>query len=371
VTNASPCEVKCTRGHQQQLSLVSKYNTRDLSYPEDVVSAFAGITTLLSHTFPGGFHFGLPLMFFDAALLWQPQTVVERRLPKDLSSFMNPIPSWSWVGWKGYLRINCWDQVGDYFMSEPPFQIPRTSVRTVPTVKWYSHQTRSSQGTQIVSTWYEYRKKYLDHVAQPPSGWALHKYHGHNGQYPQNLVRLPERNRLPSVFYTNDSYPEFRFWYPIPMGESVSSAVEYSAAKFISCRTQTAWLYKGERIEKLYISISVRDSRGNWAGMLQLQEEDECMNKFAQSHEHALHEDQKIQLVAISEGYFYNGSIIGDEYADEFWLEERPKSTEKYEFYNTLWIEWEDGIGIRKALGRISKEAWERQELEWIDLMLG
>jgi hypothetical protein len=34
-------------------------------------------------------------------------------------------------------------------------------------------------------------------------------------------------------------------------------------------------------------------------------------------------------------------------------------------------VEWEEGIAYRKAYARVMKSAWEAQELEWIDLILG
>jgi hypothetical protein len=43
--------------------LVQNYNERNFTYPEDVLAAFAGITTALSHTFHGGFICGLPSLF--------------------------------------------------------------------------------------------------------------------------------------------------------------------------------------------------------------------------------------------------------------------------------------------------------------------
>jgi hypothetical protein len=41
------------------------------------------------------------------------------------------------------------------------------------------------------------------------------------------------------------------------------------------------------------------------------------------------------------------------------------------EFYYVLWIEWENGIAYRKGLGRVLKEAWEREVKDEIDLILG
>lgn len=44
--------------------------------------------------------------------------------------------------------------------------------------------------------------------------------------------------------------------------------------------------------------------------------------------------------------------------------EERTEPFERYEYYNVLWIEWEDGIAYRKGVGRVEKGMWEAQPLE-------
>ncbi len=73
----------------------------------------------------------------------------------------------------------------------------------------------------------------------------------------------------------------------------------------------------------------------------------------------------------ISEGHATEGST--EPGINEWTMEERPKSPKgnKYEFYNVLWVEWEEGIAYRKGCGRVMKSAWEAQNLEWIDLTLG
>ena len=53
--------------------LVESYNPRSLTFESDVLDAFASVAEALTHVFPGGFHCGLPEMFFDIALLWQPR----------------------------------------------------------------------------------------------------------------------------------------------------------------------------------------------------------------------------------------------------------------------------------------------------------
>jgi hypothetical protein len=75
------------------------------------------------------------------------------------------------------------------------------------------------------------------------------------------------------------------------------------------------------------------------------------------------------ELVSISQGYADDDRYIN--WPDEWHLNERLTSTERYEFYHVLWIEWQNGIAYRRALGRVMKEVWQRQELERIELILG
>ncbi|KAF2444116.1 hypothetical protein P171DRAFT_444354 [Karstenula rhodostoma CBS 690.94] len=81
--------------------LVNGFNCSGLTFPEDVLSAFAGVSTELGRKFTGGLISGLPAFFFDPCLLWQPlrrQGPAKRRLPKaDAAASM--LPSWSWAGW--------------------------------------------------------------------------------------------------------------------------------------------------------------------------------------------------------------------------------------------------------------------------------
>jgi hypothetical protein len=49
--------------------VVLDYNRRRLTYDADVLRAFSGITKIPEKVFPGGVHFGVPILFFDWALL--------------------------------------------------------------------------------------------------------------------------------------------------------------------------------------------------------------------------------------------------------------------------------------------------------------
>ena len=55
--------------------LVRSYNIRQLSFPEEALPAFTGILSALSRRFLDGFYGGIPVMYFDIALLWKLQMV--------------------------------------------------------------------------------------------------------------------------------------------------------------------------------------------------------------------------------------------------------------------------------------------------------
>ncbi|KAL2197040.1 heterokaryon incompatibility [Corynascus similis CBS 632.67] len=99
---------------------VVQYNGRNLSFPEDALDAFAGILATLSRTAfsRGGFLCGLPVLFFDAALLWYNSSPLERRraarqprrrqqgdddVGDAATSSSSPVlpPSWAWAAWGG------------------------------------------------------------------------------------------------------------------------------------------------------------------------------------------------------------------------------------------------------------------------------
>jgi hypothetical protein len=124
--------------------LLSIYNQRALSFPKDAVNAFSGALFDLGKAFPGGFISGIPVLFFDAMLIWQPYTPVNRRtVVHDQLRRGDLLPSWSWVGWQGdidseslrsassYLR----NTPGEFTRSDPPVWCPN-SWHTIPTVNW-------------------------------------------------------------------------------------------------------------------------------------------------------------------------------------------------------------------------------------------
>ena len=91
------------RGLWVYTNCVPLYTARILTNRKDVLAAFNGICNVMEKTMQAPFIFGLPSSHFDVALLWQPQSALERRQPKNDNERAEyngmQFPSWSWCGW--------------------------------------------------------------------------------------------------------------------------------------------------------------------------------------------------------------------------------------------------------------------------------
>ena len=75
-------------------NLVKEYASRNLTHSFEVSNAFRGIEELLISQFDiKGFLYGLPVAYFNQALLWSSGGHFPDRRLKEF-------PSWSWMGWK-------------------------------------------------------------------------------------------------------------------------------------------------------------------------------------------------------------------------------------------------------------------------------
>jgi hypothetical protein len=83
---------------------VEEYTLRNLTYPSDILNAFAGVLRDHCKSMKTTSFYGLPTSIFDMALLWQPSSDNPRR---------QGFPSLSWAGWHGGVR---W--LGDTMVSQ-------------------------------------------------------------------------------------------------------------------------------------------------------------------------------------------------------------------------------------------------------------
>jgi heterokaryon incompatibility protein (HET) len=352
------------------LKMINLINDRDFTYPEDILSSFAGTTTTLLHLFTGGMLCGLPEMFFDVALLWQPEKQSLRRLPRrgqteNGNGTSSLLPSWSWVGWHGLICGNSW-ATGTDFAASSRGLIAHTAQSTIPITTWYTAaQPDSEKRRKIEVVWAEWRERYKNEKEPLPKGWRRIKY-------------KPGSRRGVEDYLSPDGYgkclfkhesTDFDFWYPIPLRNPDPDPKPRPTTQYIFGKVQSTYLSVSLDVPKQYnICISLLDREGRWAGALRLHH----LSDVAQIRDELQKSENgvKLQLVAISRGSTpANEPLISEFVRHGYDL--GPKIGDKYQFYNVLWIEWENQIAYRKALGRVNKSIWEAQDLETMDLVLG
>lgn len=334
-------------------AMVRCYNQRKLTFPEDAVFAIAGMTSLLSRTFQGGFVCGLPELFFDIALLWAPWSQVDRRLPSERSKSSGGIthlPSWSWVGWEGDLDPWIWNSGCDYDKGHDKCN---TSRETISILQWFTNNEPRRDSSRAIRADIDRYKEQHSTAQELPPGWTRHVYHGPEGSSP---YMGPLRHRR--YFYTHESNPTFEFWYPIPLGdERITKAPE----NYLFTTTYgTTLLAKNIHTSKGQTRASLYDDEDTWVGVLRLHNVDDS---------DLLEWDNECELVAISRGRADN-SRENEPGLDEWEFEERPRSGPLYEFYNVLWICWDGNIAYRRGAGRVVRESWEAMRLKEVSLIL-
>lgn len=346
---------------QQYIEMVREYNTRQLTFPADRLRAIAGLMTVWNTSFHGGFIFGLPQMFFDDALLWQPRTLLYRRIPKMFDSDKVVLPSWSGAGWEGEILSPEWASQWDY--------VSRAFHHG--TVIWKLISTVNGPTVRVAKTANLLRCHLTDtvvvlliHGHHSSLGWSRRPAAAGVTHHGGSASRDANSDRTEHTHFVHIRFPGVKFGYPIPLPEADQQNCSQTSPPFLFGRTRRGY-FKVDRtsdkcsqvrgldelrsqIKILHLLISLQDNNGRWAGFIQLH--DETLISLLNS---ALKVNwRELELVSISAGTaIFSTSLRG--------------------FYNVLWIEWKEGIAYRKGLGRISKEAWERQATEWIDLTLG
>jgi hypothetical protein len=337
--------------------LVSMYNRRDLSYPEDVLNAFRGTFSLLSQSFDGVNISGLPETFFNATLLWQPWTPMIRRRAKLQRKGDAVLPSWSWIGWCGDIHSESWALAYTYLRShrgQPSTPQDLYNWQVDPTVEWHYSSRLDDEHYRILDTSQDYRQLSDKPERLEELGWT--RWMHSSG----------------STVYRHHSVPTQRFWYPIPIPPTPRVRSGLVSARFLHGKTRVATFGLGERF---YSEVCDCDSvdllsptceyeegseiRDQWAGFLRLNRVRNSKVRFRGSAT-----TTTCDLVELSAGSFVE-NINGVELFEESQRPARPKDRRIYEFYNVLCVRWKEQpdtlsrVGYRRALGRVQKDAWD------------
>jgi hypothetical protein len=142
---------------EQYVSIVSDFANRKLTYPEDGLNAVSSLLTVMNSSFLGGFISGLPEMFLDEALLWQPAEPMQRR-------GSNSLPSWSWAGWEGQIIRREWMDHWAHLkgLRSPSSRMPLRPV--ISAVTWFFGDTLEERTPANISG-----HTYMYHIFDTPS----------------------------------------------------------------------------------------------------------------------------------------------------------------------------------------------------------
>ncbi len=190
-------------------TFVENFTQRNITYANDLLNAFAGISRILEHRFRSTLCFGIPQTALDFLLLWQPDQYQQRRTLK-VEGVSYPIfPSWSWAGWIGKVAYT--------------FTFPFKN--NSPRLMW--ENGGPWEGYRINPT--EVAANYCSTV----EGWKRWE------------ERIDNAGSAPWSYYIEESEPNVRFSFPIQPVPSVGRPLMEVASKsdYLRFRTLSALFY--------------------------------------------------------------------------------------------------------------------------------
>lgn len=399
---------KIERGFPDMSSLAAimyEYNHREFTFEEDALPGISGLLSAWSRTFTGGFLCGLPEMFFHRSLGWMPRrtyTDLRRRTPsgevltnraKDTSLAI--LPSWSWLGWKGEVKLSGLSQSEGLCQPEavslndlPGVSPNRWNIEeTTPTTTWYtSNEAHGGALRRIGSSWYENRDKLYKDLLRPlPHGWSRFKL---ESRETESDYSVGERQHLfpPGCgkdLFEHVKLPGVHWYYPFPVMD-FANAPQYmpEQTQYLFCRTQRTRLFASRVLDvndwvlKRNVLLLHVKPHGEKAGELQAHN-DELVEGLLPSVEAGLdtakgdsHTGAYVELVIIYESCINEAERIRSDAGDD-WGKSFTGNIITHHRYAVLWVEWQEGIAYRRGIGHVDKASWELSGPEEIDLVLG
>ncbi|KAF4121305.1 Heterokaryon incompatibility protein (HET) [Geosmithia morbida] len=345
------------------------YSARRVTSVEDTVRAFSSVTNVLSRIFPGGFLYGMPLMFLDIALLWRPQASIRRRAVANRPF----LPSWSWMGWwfDGVaVDLTLWRAAADYLLDTAAERAGKSAgstggkrlqsnimFRVKPTIRWAVSNRTTHVPVDSSGLRYRELRSRRNAGATLPPGW--------------------ERSGG-SSYFTHDSEETTRFKYPIPVEDppedgdypSVPNEVAMPGP-LLAFRTDSAFFEVdydatlSPRDADMNPSVAVGNiwsHKNRWAGSFRAH--DGWLGVQSSNYEG----DEALEFIAISTATERKGSHV----FNEAQYKANVGPDELVDIVNVLWIERIGDMAYRRGLGHILQKAWDDQTKEEdVEILLG
>lgn len=349
--------------------ILSRYNHRAFTYDEDALPGISGLLNVFSRCFSGGFLYGIPEMFFEAALSWRPdwewnRANLRRRIPSDRpdQSRLHPchLPSWSWIGWEGSVDIGGYE-------AGPARPRSHWIRETIPITTWYTCDSPIAlHKRRIRSSWFENREAYKDFEKPLPPGWTRHTIpEGANREKGKDEDTLPYPDGCGKYIFrhskmTEDGNEPWHWPFPVPDIDESTQPFMPEQAPYICCETRRARVFAFQA-DKGNEAI-LYSSQDKVIGTLSLHNEEQLQRfpRLATGWSAA----EEVELAAICRARYYENP----------WDQQTQRRTlplKSWEEYTVLWVEWIDGVAYRLACGHVDKAAWEGLALEDVSLILG
>ncbi|KAG6362294.1 hypothetical protein INS49_010524 [Diaporthe citri] len=367
--------------------LLGGYTARKLTFENDALRAVEAVFMAHRMAFPSGFFQGLPLDFFDLALLWyHPTGQGATRRPAVPPSKVSPFPSWTWAGWVGKLKLGAWRSATYIKDADEPAYWGKRCL-TIPMLEWRYQSDNKTSGFPVPgqNSANDCRQQFMGKANGLPHGW---KYENESlGPIPSDawsrfaMLKSNNWGLQTPYYYSHEAAPGVKFWHPVPISpDPPSDRAVFIDGRLLRAETQSGRLWvtgdknniptgMTENVADAHQGIGIRlfsdtitvetvllDEKGDVVGDLYINDRDdfEIVKNYSRQTDKA---GYPCELVAISKG-------------NDFVHPMEP-SKEEYTFYNVLWVKWEDGIAYRRGMGRVKRETWESMKLEDIDLVLG
>jgi hypothetical protein len=362
---------------------VSDFNSRDFTYPEDVLDAFSGVVSFLHSQSHGtlGFVSGLPGIFFNLALLWHDRSV--RRRSPSRSGKHCCLPSWSWAGWKDANPITYWKQVSFCEINGAGAGFSWQD-KVYSSIQWKGRRTADDKvEISIHNSWDYMRDRFIDNKTEPtPTGWTRHLL---SSEASEKLCRdhyaklrvsssrcsweIDSAICHPRCYYTHESHPNGQFLFPL----SASRALEkqkHLYLPFISCVTSRVHLEVGNSTYDHEGSFTnkLHDKTGILVGALDIRWV--FRNGHLEAHPSP---GSVVELVEVAQGVKMLEPFTAryEQPFPELQAHNWPTKGDAYEYVWVLGIHWENGIAYRDSIGRVMKDKWDKLEKDEINLILG
>jgi hypothetical protein len=342
--------------------LVEKYTKCQLDpqHTNDILAAFRGISNVLSKGMNAQFVYGMPDVYFDWALLWEPRQHQSRRLPhrhrkrdskairmeQDSSSPSwtwsgSLFPSWSWSGWCGAMHYP------HAICSSYPYETNDWFLRHT----WIIWYIRDSRGR-------------LRLVRKPPSVCIT----AGTGVGTDSLDMYGRVKRYPHKDGTEFQKTLPDFPYTI---EKVDSEGKHDPLhrdlKFLQFWTWSAYFYLSHdnsckaKLGRGLCRFDILDNKGDWCGTIELREDWIARIKKEPAH----------KFIAISDAMNFSPEEID---TWNFYLTKEKELSAWDLFFVFLIVEDDEGIAQRAGLGKVFKQAFSHScggEKQWSEFILG